>query len=252
MTKILINECVYNVHPFYGLYAGSEDGYVINIIKQVPHKGNRTNRGYLMVGVRKHSQSGFKHYYIHRFIWECFNGVIPEGKVIDHINNNKEDNRLCNLQLLTHKENCKKSAKDRDYTFTTNNHKNRKCVKATNITTNEVTYYKSMYAVQQHIGINTGIVKMTCEGLNNCKSGVSKKDGHSYTFKYVHEDELPNNYKKSANIRPKRVSEEDKKKNQMECIKKWQNQEYKCPDCNKVYKNSYKYIHKKHCDAQKQ
>ena len=59
-----------------------------------------------------------------------------------------------------------------------------------------------MYAVIQHLSINAGIVKMVCKGLNNCKSGVSKKDGHSYTFEYVREDELPDNYKKSANIRP--------------------------------------------------
>ena len=102
MTKITIDECVYYVHPIYDLYAGSKDGNVINIIKQVPHKGNKTHRGYLNVGVRKHSQSGVKSYQVHRFVWECFNGVIPEGKVIDHINNNKEDNRLCNLQLITH------------------------------------------------------------------------------------------------------------------------------------------------------
>ena len=168
MTKITItiNNCVYITHPIYNLYAGSKDGYIINIVKQIPNKGNKSNKGYLKVSVREHGQSGSKSYYSHRFIYECFNGVILEGKVIDHINNNKEDNRLCNLQLVTHQKNCKKSAKDRDYTFVVNNCKNRRCVKATNKNTNEVTYYNSMYAVQQHLGINVGIVKMVCEGIN--------------------------------------------------------------------------------------
>ena len=58
-----------------------------------------------------------KVYLVHRFVWECFNGIIPERKEIDHINNNKEDNRLCNLQLMTPQQNCKKSAKDRDFSF---------------------------------------------------------------------------------------------------------------------------------------
>ena len=80
----------------------------------------------------------------------------------------------------------------------------RKCVKATNINTNEVSYYNSMYAIQQHLGINAGIVKMVCEGLNNCKSGISKKDGCSYTFQYIKQDELPDNYKKSLNIKTKK------------------------------------------------
>ena len=247
MTTITINNCVYSVHPIYDLYASDENGNIINIIKKVPHKGNKTNTGYMMCGVRKYGQSGKKTYHVHRFVWECFKGVIPEGKVIDHINNNKEDNRLCNLQLITQQQNCKKSAKDRDYSFAAHNHENKKCVKAVNKDTNEVTYYYTMSAVQQHLSINAGIVKMVAEGLNNCKSGFSKKDGHSYTFQYIKQDDLPDNYKKSANKRPRRVSDEDKKKHQIEAVKKWQNKEYKCPNCEKIYKNSYRYAHKKHC-----
>ena len=90
-----------------------------------------------------------------------------------------EDNRLYNLQIVTQQANCKKSAKKRDYTFAANNFQNRKCVKI-NQTTQGVVYFNSMYAIQQHLGINAGIVKMVCEGLNNCKTGISKKDGHHY------------------------------------------------------------------------
>ena len=251
MTTITINECVYFVHPIYDLYAGSKEGNIINIIKRAPHKGNKKHNGYMMCGVRKHGQSGAKGYQVHRFIWECFNGVIPEDKVIDHINNDKEDNRLCNLQLVTHQQNCKKSAKDRDYTFAAKNYENRKCVKAINKNTNEASYYNSMYAVQQHLGINAGIVKMVCEGTNNCKSGISKKDGHSYKFQYIKQDDLPDNHKKSSNKRPRRVSDEDKKKHQIEAIKKWQKKEYKCLKCNKTFINSYKYVHNKKCNSQK-
>ena len=60
--------------------------------------------------IRKYG-SKQKTYQVHRFVWECFNSAIPEGKVIDHINNDNEDNRLCNLQLMTQQQ---KSAKDRD------------------------------------------------------------------------------------------------------------------------------------------
>ena len=218
MTTITINNCVFSCHPIYDLYASNENGNIINIIKKLPNKGNKHRSGYMQISVRKY-RGIQKSYQVHRFIWECFNGLITDGKVIDHINNNKEDNRLCNLQLVTHQENCKKSAKNRDYSFAAQNHQNRKCVKATNKNTNEVTYYYSMSAVQQHIGINAGIVKMVCEGINKYKSGISKKDGHSYTFKYIKQEELPDNYKKSSNIRPHRVSDEDKKKHQLEAIK---------------------------------
>jgi len=245
MSKIEIENCVYSCHPIYDLYAADKDGNVMNIIKKVPHKGNENRNGYMLCMVRKHGQNGQKSIHVHRFVWECFNGLIPEGNVIDHINNIRNDNRLCNLQMMTQQENCKKSAQDRDYTFVAKNHQNKKCVKATNINTNEVSYYNSFYAVQQHHGINAGIVKMVCENLNRCKTGVSKKDNHHYKFQYVKKEDMPENYIKSANKRPQRVTDEDKKKHHKEAMKKWYNKEYKCARCDKVMKNNNRQCHKK-------
>ena len=127
------------------------------------------------------------------------------------------------------------------------NHENKRCVKAINQNTNEVSYYNSMYSIQQYLGINAGVVKMCCEGINNCKTGVSKKDGCLYKFEYFKQEDMPDNYLKSVNKRPQRVSDEDKKKHQMEAMKKWQNKAYICPKCNKTYKNNYKYTQNKYC-----
>ena len=190
MTKMEINNIVYKIHPVHDLYGADENGNIINIIKKTPNKGNDNHRGYMMCSVRRHGQNGYKSILVHRFVWECFNGLIEDNKVIDHINDDKEDNRLCNLQLVTHRENCIKSAKKRDYTFAKYNHKNNRCIKAINQSTEEVTYFNSMYAAQQRLGINGGIIKMVCEGLNKCKSGISKKDGQRYIFEYI--NELPN------------------------------------------------------------
>lgn len=46
------------------------------------------------------------------------------------------------------KENCEKSAKNRDYALASKNHQNKKCVKSINQSTQEVTYYNSLYAAQ--------------------------------------------------------------------------------------------------------
>ena len=218
--KIEIENCVYKVHPIYDLYAANENGVVINVVnkKQI---GDKTKFGYIQCTVRKRGENQKRHY-VHRFVWECFNGLIPDDKVIDHINDKKDDNRLCNLQSVTTRENIEKSVKNRDYAFAAKNHKNKKSVKATNISTNEVSYYDSLYAVQQHLGINAGIVKMVSEKQNYCKTGISKKDGNAYKFEYVKKDDMPDNFKKSSDMKTERVSDEDKKKHAAESLKKWQ------------------------------
>ena len=46
-----------------------------------------------------------KCYYSARFIWECYNGLIPTGLFIDHINRNRLHNRIENLLVVTSQEN---------------------------------------------------------------------------------------------------------------------------------------------------
>lgn len=52
----------------------------------------------------------------HRMIWEAFNGAIQKGYEIDHINTIRDDNRLENLRIVTHKENCNNSLSIKNYT----------------------------------------------------------------------------------------------------------------------------------------
>lgn len=44
----------------------------------------------------------------HRLLWAWFHGVAPAGMDIDHINGDSLDNRLENLQCITHEENLRK------------------------------------------------------------------------------------------------------------------------------------------------
>lgn len=46
---------------------------------------------------------------VHRIVYQTFVGPIPDGWVIDHINGDKSDNRLENLQCITQQDNVNKS-----------------------------------------------------------------------------------------------------------------------------------------------
>ena len=209
--------------------------------------GHKNHNGYVTISVKTINATKQKTIQAHRFIYECFYGIIPNEKVIDHINDIKDDNRIKNLQMMTQQENCLKSTKNRDYEFASNNHSKRKCVKAMNCETKEVSYYKSMYSIKENLGINPGLVKMVAEGLNRCKTAMSKMNHQSYIFEYIDEEELPDNYLKSSNIRPRKYTDEEKRLIQKERTKKWQKQTFTCPNCNKQLKNGSKYTHKKSC-----
>lgn len=69
--------------------------------------------GYVHINI---SANGEKHQVrAHRVIYMAAYGHIPDGMVVDHINNDKSDNRIGNLQLMTAKENSAKAARDGRY-----------------------------------------------------------------------------------------------------------------------------------------
>ncbi len=51
-----------------------------------------------------------KNYGVNRIIWEIFNGTIPSGMVIDHLNRNPKDNRIENLACKTYAGNARNTS----------------------------------------------------------------------------------------------------------------------------------------------
>jgi hypothetical protein len=59
--------------------------------------------GYIRVGLRKDNKPYNR--VVHRLVMENFNPTDDMSKEVDHINRDRQDNRLCNLRWVTRKEN---------------------------------------------------------------------------------------------------------------------------------------------------
>lgn len=85
-----------------GDYLVSNYGKVKNIKTKYVTYGFLEDCGYRSIKIKG------KRFLIHRMVYECF--VSPDFEEINHINGNKEDNRVVNLESVTHKENMIKAA----------------------------------------------------------------------------------------------------------------------------------------------
>ena len=170
--RVIIDGKSYYKHPEFSIYAASKDGDIINVkTKRVINK-NKNNCGYLTFTIYNKNLKKNKSIFQHRFVYEVFNGKIPHNLEVDHQNSVKTDNRIKNLQLLTHKQNTQKS--------------HNKPIISTCIDTGEERKFNSIKNTSIELDINSSNICRICKNQNKNKtSSTSKKDGCKYTFKYL-------------------------------------------------------------------
>ena len=181
---ILKNGKKYFIHPIYNKYAANDEGEIIHIKLGKPRKGYLGNAGYFQFSIYL-EENKTKNYYSHRFVFECFYGLIQKNKQINHINFIRTDNRIKNLEIVSPSENIRKSLVNKKFTFLKDIRKNPKSVLATNLITKKETKFESLYSAGKMLGINPGQVKMISDGKKYYKTSTSKINGQKYTFRYL-------------------------------------------------------------------
>lgn len=89
----------------FSKYLISTDGQVYSLKSDRLLPQGFTHRGYKQVDVCN-DEGIKKHMRVHRLVYMAHVGVIPEGMQINHKDENKANNCIGNLELMTNKENC--------------------------------------------------------------------------------------------------------------------------------------------------
>lgn len=93
---------------YEGKYEVSNYGRVkslnYNMTGKEQYRKVQTNKlGYQYISLWKNGKQYMRT--VHSLVWEAFNGPVPEGYEINHMDENPSNNRLDNLNLLTHRQN---------------------------------------------------------------------------------------------------------------------------------------------------
>ena len=119
--------------------------------------------GYLKLLLHKNSIR--KTYSVHRLVWSAFNGPIPEGMQINHINEIKTDNRLENLNLMTPKENTNWGTRNERCAEELKNRKDQsKSILQFDLQENLVKEYPSIKQVEREKGFDHSYIVKCCKG----------------------------------------------------------------------------------------
>lgn len=113
---------------------------------------------------------------VHRLIWEHVNGPIPKDRIITHIDGNKLNNNIANLQCITQQEICLKKKPVVS---------EKRAVQATDTVTNETEVFESIYAASKYYDIAYNSITQCCLKLRGYTCCTSKKFKHTIRFDYT-------------------------------------------------------------------
>jgi hypothetical protein len=162
-------------HPIYKNYKADKEGNIYNIITDKIINGTISSGGYQALNLQYEEKVINK--YAHIFIYECFNEIVENKYEIDHIDNNKLNNKLDNLQSLSMIDHHKKTTENNPDTGKKVGIKLSKAVIAINIKTKKEISYNSLSEASLAIP-GTTITKI-CMVLKG-----TRLSHHGYTFRY--------------------------------------------------------------------
>lgn len=154
-----------DVKGFEGLYRVSNTGKVLSLPRNGTNGGIRKQSidkdGYKQIILFKDNKKYYKR--VHRLVAEAFIPNLKEKPEINHLNNNRKDNRVENLEWCTNKENLEYSHKQKRQRI------NAKPIKAINKDLNLVLYFKSEREASRFLSIKQYKISRYLNNKNELK-----------------------------------------------------------------------------------
>lgn len=168
------NEIWKDIPNYFGLYQASNLGRIKSFygLKEKILKPKLVC-GYYQIGLRK--QSNRKFYLVHRLVWETFNGQIPEGYEINHLDERPVNNALSNLSLVTHRENINYGTRNERAGKVLKNGKKSKQVLQFDLQDNFVKEYLSTHQAERETGFDNSNIAKCCNGKYKTAYGFKWK-----------------------------------------------------------------------------
>ena len=150
----------------YKNYEIFEDGRVWSYSHNKWLKPFPNRKGYLRICLYD-NDGKMKFYLHHRVIFESVTGQpIPEGLQVNHINEDKSDNRFENLNLMTRQDNCNWATRNERIGRTLS-----KQVAQYDKDGNLLNVWPSIIEVERQLGFNNGHISECCRGERKTHKG---------------------------------------------------------------------------------
>lgn len=176
MTKL--KEIWKSIRGYKGYYLISNFGRIYSIKSDTIIKNILRRTGYEEVGLSKNGKR--KKYRVHRLVARTFIGPIRKGYVVNHIDENKANNRVDNLEIVTQKENLRHGTVQRRISD-----KLSKALILTKISNNESSIYRNASEASCSFGYKKGtIASVICKANKVNKTTICLK-GDDYKWEFI-------------------------------------------------------------------
>lgn len=176
----MVAEIWVNIPGYEGLYQVSNFGRVRGLKRNKVLLSPLTNKGYAHVNLSKDGK--YKTIAVHRLVLMSFTDESEWKEEVNHIDYDRSNNRLDNLEWMTKLENVRYSIPNRPTHFVKTVYKptkNFKSVVQETLKGEVVKVWSNLSTIYRELGLEQTPIKKCCEGKPHCKTA------YGYKWKYI-------------------------------------------------------------------